>query len=381
MVPSPPLRHNNGHLSASRRRRSRYEHLVLLLVMLISVSPLLNEVGRAIAICFIAGISLIDSRYRNPRATVLFFSALALLIPMTLVDLLSLSNVKGPTLSFLYIIAGLTAGFSVSQSLKTDYLLRIFERAFFPVALISFAAYSLFFTFPDIAYSFPSYTYEGYTQKTIYVLNIMMAPAPALRNSGFASEPGVYQLLLNLALYTRLRDHGRVDLRVILYVIAILSTVSTAGLAILAFVLLSTLNNRQRMFAIVIGMFFAGAISALVSGHIQSKVRNELAFDGRVVPSLNAVKYFLQNPLGVGAIRYSFEYKSRNAGSYDSYTQVAMRYGILGLIALWMLLSSVVRRQPVVGFILILTFLTNPLWFVPFVSQLYFPQRRLDGQY
>jgi len=74
------------------------------------------------------------------------------------------------------------------------------------------------------------------------------------RNSGFAHEPGAFALLLNLAIVTNfLKTRVLISRRNILYIIAIITTFSTAGyLALFVLITLLIKNRGSRVFYVLV---------------------------------------------------------------------------------------------------------------------------------
>ena len=139
---------------------------------------------------------------------------------------------------------------------------------------------------------------------------------------------------------------------------------------------LTKFNIRYRMILIILFVIFFGAAQALLLGQYESKIANDAVFGPRFFPTVSAFYFFLDNPLGIGSVEYTLIYQRYGIGSWDSYTQIAMRYGVPGLLGFIALLTSLGRRYPVLLGVFMLSFITSPIWFIPVISACYFPGRR-----
>lgn len=276
------------------------------------------------------------------------------------------------TLSFLYIPACLVFGYILCLY-GNDDLLRKFERYFFVLSLASSAAYVMFFLMPGIAHYFPSYSYGGFSHKTIGILNVLYTEGYlVIRNAGFASEPGFYQILVNLALAINLRREHKLTFAQLYYAAIVISTMSTAGLAITASLFIIFLPLRYKILAVPALAPVWVNVSGIIQGHLDAKFLNNEVLNSRFMPSVKAWEVFFNNPLGIGAHTYTEFYQVLDIGSFDAYSQVALRYGVVGLLALFLALASVGRQRPEIMLVLALSFLSSPIWFLPILSMFYF---------
>jgi len=346
------------------------------LFIFVTTSPALGESASLVASA--AGLLILFASLHSPRpsATQLVLLFMALIAPITLYDLSESLSGGFVTLSFVAIPVLLFAGYILSQSAGETPYLYVFERIFLFLAVPSFVAFVLFALRPDLAYFMPEYTYRETTHRTILILNVIMNPDPVLRNAGFASEPGFYQLLINVALYARLRRLGRPDRVCAFYLAAVLSTVSTAGIAVALFLVTAKFDIRYRLLLAVLVIVFFGAAQEFLLSQYENKIANDSVFGPRFLPSISAFHMFLDNPLGIGSVEYTMIYRQFDLGSWDSYTQVAMRYGTAGLVGFAVLLGSLGRRFPILLIVFLLSFITSPIWFLPAVCAFYFPSGR-----
>jgi ACR3 family arsenite efflux pump ArsB len=97
-----------------------------------------------------------------------------------------------------------------------------------------------------------------------------------------------------------------------------------------------------------------------------------LSFNIRLDPIINVVNTMINNPNGLGSITYSAIYKTENIGAWDSYSQVALRYGLFALLFILFLLFQVLKYNFALGVLLIITFFSQSVWYFPFISAFYF---------
>ena len=347
-------------------------------VVLFSTTPGVGETG-ALPLTAFGLLWLLFSMPVPARSAVTLFALLFLLIlPISLYDLWISLDEGFSTLSFIGIPIFLSAGFILSQSVKQSSYLAVYERVFFYLSATSFALFALFVAVPSIAYLLPEYSFRETTHRTMIILNVLMNPDPVIRNAGFASEPGFYQLLANTALYARLRLIGRPDKVCLFYLLVVMSTVSTTGIAVALFLVSLRFDIKYRLFLMLLLVLFFGTAQEFLASQYETKIANDAVFGPRYLPSLNAFRLFLEEPLGIGAVEYTRLYQGLDLGSWDSYTQIAMRYGVPGLIAFAALLFSLGRRHLALMGVFMLSFLTSPIWFVPAICAFYFPSRH-DG--
>lgn len=342
----------------------------------VSTTPALGESAGLVATGLGLLVLLGLLRRPNPHALQLMLLFVVLILPISIYDLIFSTRIGFVTMSFIAIPVLLFSGFVLSQSTGDTPYLQIYERVFLYIAVPSFIVFVIVAIRPDIAYLFPEYTYRETTHRTAFILNVVMNPDPVMRNAGFASEPGFYQLLVNVALYARLRRLGQPDRICGFYLLVVLSTVSTAGIAVALFLVSTKFDARYRLLLIALIVIFFGATQEFLLGQYESKIANDAVFGPRFMPSVSAFHFFLDNPLGIGSVEYTLIYQQYDLGSWDSYTQIAMRYGLPGLLGFAVLLGSLGRRYPALLGVFILSFITSPIWFLPAISAFYFPSGR-----
>ena len=168
------------------------------------------------------------------------------------------------------------------------------------------------------------------------------------RNSGIFWEPGAYQVILNIALFSHLSNNKTLDIISLVLIFTILTTFSTSGYLILSMTLLLHFGgDRLSLRGVIFGILVAVAIGVFFArgDHGVAKISN--IFDlgyltaGEVVGSQSRVydtytdaRLFLSEPiLGRGSeipedVQVSF--KGERLGSSNSLTMFFASYGVFG---------------------------------------------------
>lgn len=291
------------------------------------------------------------------------------------------------TLSSFYIPFCVVLAIIIASRLTFEIFLSKFERVFFPLACLSLALFIIGMARPDVIYTFPTYEFGDLTHRTLFFQNFLFADGFLIqRHSGFASEPGVYQILLNLALFQNLRRGRSLSVRNAVYVISVFLGLSTVGMIIASILLAFYANNWGRIGVLLACGIFAATVQAVVDDQIESKLQGSYAFNQRYEPLENAFRFFLSNPAGVGSAAYTLELERENIGSFDSYSQIGMRYGLQGILLFLFCLWRLFRYSAGVALILSLSFATNSFWYIPIFACFLFwsrscgtPEGRRDG--
>lgn len=350
--------------------------IILLSLLFLSSSPVLSEQFRGFGIVAFSIFILWKNCYLGKKAILIFLIAMLPLMPMTAYDFIRSVSEGFSTLSFLFIPASLMLGWLAAQLFKVGGFAYVFERSMFTLSLLSLVLFALLLLFPSIIAYFPEYTYGDFTSKSIFFLNVLIGDDVIYRNSGFASEPGLFQFFVNAALYISLVQQRKIRVYHAVYVLTVLSTISTAGLLIMTATLLFFSRGYYRVIIVFGSIIFSNQIFDLFLQHWSAKVSNEYAFMGRIDPALNAAKVFLENPFGIGAVRYAEIYRDSGIGAWDSYTQIAVRYGVLGLATLGFFLFCIARKGFGLFLVFAVSFATNSMWPFAICSCFYFVESR-----
>ena len=258
-------------------------------------------------------------------------------------------------------------GFFVAKRYSRQEFYTVYERIMFVCAILSLIGMSVYFISPSLIYHFPQYTYNGSTHRTVFFFNYLFAGDIMItRNSGIAWEPGLFQILLSLAFQMAIQKYEgkRRLIRVLVYVAAGVLTRSTLGYVMIVINLVTLIMKNRKYLYLVLG----GALVAcpLIFEELVFQIRYKLfgssAFAARFTPLINAIKMTWNRPFGIGSTYYNAVYETMGLGSYDSYTQMLLRYGypILGYV-LYKLYQIFRRDNWAIAVILAIGFLSEPI--------------------
>lgn len=338
--------------------------------LILSFSPLVPTELRIALYLMLAPICAVMSwRRLTPRAAyilMLFGLTFAYSLIVDLQDGVAFAN--RVTLSQYYFPVCAAAGFFLAAAIRQSDYLDALERAMFVLSAISVALFALFMANESLVYSLPEYRFEDLRHRTAGFINILFADGFLVhRNSGFASEPGAFQILVNLALYWNLKKRGPMNWRTAVYMATLITGGSTTGLIVmvLVFALFAPLWFR----AVLVAIAFAAStyVVGLAAYHAEFKFGGA-AYEARALPTLKAIDEIAETPTGLGAVEFTVRAQSRDINSFDSFTQMGMRYGVHGLILLLFCLAALALRNPAVALIIGLGLLTNTFWYIPPLS-------------
>ena len=361
----------NPNVIPNQQDRNKFWARIMFFILVFgTASPVVPIYAKAIVFAALSlpMIFVIKSIERE-KLILLFILSLVFLSSMVKDYFAMQSMYSSVTLSLYYIPFCIFVGFLVSCYYSAEQFLKMLEPMMFWMALISLLLFAFFMTFPDLVYSLPIYHFEDSEHRTIGFLNILFAEGfLVVRNTGFASEPGVFQMLLNLALYHNLRNGRSLNFRNAIFIAAILTGLSTAGLIIMC-VLIVTFSSKWARLGIAIICIAGGTfVQTVVADQIENKFYGSYAFDKRFIPLTNAVELSLNNPTGIGSVEYSTRLEHSDIGSFDAYTQTVMRYGVQGLMVLIASLLVLLFSAPGIALILSMSYISNSFWFIPIFS-------------
>lgn len=192
----------------------------------------------------------------------------------------------------------------------------LFDKIMYVIAIGAIIVELFAYTVPSLLELFPSIT--NITGETIYVFGIGgiykgYLHNIAIRSNGIFWEPGVFQLYLNLMIALQLFGKERINyIRVLVYVVGVIITFSTAGYVVLLFLfllyVLASETNIQRK--ILIGALLTLAIITLTAANytfiynnVMSKLfeKNNYSATARYSSIISNIQLALENPIfGVG---------------------------------------------------------------------------------
>lgn len=317
-------------------------------------------------------------------SSVLFTIVFLLLIISLFFDLFSLNFITDYSPLNLYIPFTFFLGFIFSRKYSKDTLLFLINKVVFIIAILSLFGVFFYTFFPQFVSKLPTYNYYHTSHKTAIFFNILLDDYGIVkRNAGIAWEPGVFQFLLNIGFYAYISRNKHINLFVFLiYALAIILTKSTMGY--LVFMILSINLIKKSKFILLayflIFILFTNQIVAEFKYQREFKLFGSNAFEGRFEPLLNAFNLGLDNFFGIGNSEYNLVVRVLNIGSFDSYTQILIRYGFPLLVLILILLIRILKFDKSLFMIITLTFFSQSIWFTPFTTLFYFLDRKSNNK-
>lgn len=357
---------------------SIWRQLEVLALVLLSVSPLLeNSIRFPIILVLLLFRAKDFSRQPVGRGTILLFYLLiaAMLFASSLDAGNCIGDAQYSILNIYYPIC-LAYGLVVSSLYSLNEILRYLGNIAFVGACFSFVGMALIHFAPSLITHLPSYTYGGYTHKTAIVFNILFADGfLIMRNAGFAREPGVFQMLLNIGVLAEIENKrdGQI-LRLVILGIALVLTESTIGLVIYAFLILKMIKSvpSAKYLFLIVALGFSVQIGQMLSYQLSSKLVGSDSFGIRYDPMIRAFGVGAAHFFGLGNTGYTLTYAMGGYGSFDSFSQVLIRYGYIPLAIICLLYLGVAKVNFWLFLILIFTSFSQNIWYEPLITTLLF---------
>lgn len=270
-------------------------------------------------------------------------------------------------------------GLVLSQFFSKSDLILFIEKFTMFFVYLGFPFHLLFVFFPSlIEYCF-SYDNGHGVHKTLGFINFHISDIGLYegRFMSFAWEPGIMQMFLNIALYSRITRIKKIDLQILFLILVIFWTYSTAGYFILFFILLFKGYIFRPVFLFLLTFFlffFWDFILEIYSFQVDYKLINSTSFSGRYDRLFDILNKWDIDDLffGKGSNFYDLYLKDQDLGGFDSITNLIQRYGFLSVFLLFSLLIINNMNNLGIIFILFATFFSQPIWFAPFVASFYF---------
>lgn len=269
----------------------------------------------------------------------------------------------------------LLIAFFIASLISKNELLRVNERVVLYAALIGIPVYAVVVVYPELINIMPTYTYGPYTHHTAGFVNFLYADGLVLRFTSFASEPGLASMFFLWALWYRAEENqGNMDWQSWLFVLGIILMRSTAGLFLMLVVLVMYVRPRILLLAVFVA---SPALVFYLYGEIEYHLANKLigsdSFDIRYSRYLD---FFRQDGLniffGFGNGFYDDVLVGQDLAGWDSFLQVAQRYGCLSVLILFLLLVFNNMRYRGIAIIIAVTFASQSIWLMPAVAVFYF---------
>ena len=353
-------------------RKSDFEYAEILLLIMISVAPYISV---AIKLGLQVLIVLINVRQIRNVSKSFYVAFVFMLIP-SLLDLFNASRSNPYSGNNLLYPLSFLVGALIACKYDKEYFLFKFEKILYVLGILSLVGMSIYYIAPGLINRFPTYTFYTLTHRTIYFFNYIYAQGFLMvRNSGIAWEPGVFQILMNLGLSISVAGKEKFDYkRIIVYSLAVILTRSTTGLIILMINLVLVIRKKKGFIILLLLAItvFSTEIYNTVSYQLTNKWVGSLAFNNRYIPTVNAFKAGITHPFGIGSTGYNAIYEQERLGSFDSYTQILMRYGYGLLCFIIYTLAKIIKKHWYIGIILAVSMLSESMWNCVLFTTIYF---------
>lgn len=347
-------------------------YIEVLLTILLSVSPLLTKNISILLILFLLAIELLTyiNKFDNKRFK-LDNSIIVITIVFIIAMVFDLRNLTFDAtysmVNFMYPCYFL-CGYFIAKNIGKQKFYKVFENIMFIVAILSLIGMSIYYISPNIIRSFPTYYFNDRTHRTIYFFNYIFEDDwMNVRNSGIAWEPGLFMVILNVALNLAIRnsDKKKLFFRVLVYGVAIILTRSTIGYFVFLINILTLIKKDKKYLILVVLLVIS--LSTLISAEIvyqlEYKLSGSTSFDARFSPMVNAFNSSWYLPFGMGSTKYNEVYEALNLGSFDSWTQILLRFGFLTLFCVLERIFKIYKKDGrTLAIILIMCFFSQPIW-------------------
>lgn len=301
------------------------EYLLLLAMLIISADTVMfgtnsNELYINIRYVFVAILILV---YGKSGINVLSKGSTTALVMVAMSVLLVFTGVMCHELTGGYFVrfSLILLAFCYTSNVEKGKFMYMFSDAMYFISLFSIVCYVLFWVAPVVFSVFPSVTnISGFEFKNLWFCVLPTDYRLSNRLFGPFSEPGLYQILLNVALAFDIYQRNSLNyFRIGAFVGAIVLTKSTAGYIILAVVLAYLVFSIRRRktdkssYWIVLLLALAAFLLSLYTDLLSANgmVFNKLQDDGtsrnttvaRMASVTCNIQMFLESPLwGVGLV-------------------------------------------------------------------------------
>lgn len=358
--------------------KSKLQILEILLIILISFSPLLSNTMKAGFVLFIVLINLkVFTNKINAKKFFLLLIFIGLFVLSAVYDLRNVSSISEYSILNLYLPICFLLGYLVSEKYSYSEFLTLLDKVVFVAAILSLFGVFIYTFLPNLINYLPSYQYYHTSHKTAYIFNVILGYGGNVvtRNAGIAWEPGAFQFLVNIGLYSYLKTTKKINLfKVAIYALAVITTKSTAGIII--FILLTwklfLTDKKARILIIISLLAFSGLIAEELMYQYRYKLFGSYAFQSRLDPLLNSFNEGRNHLFGMGNSGYNAQLNSLNIGAWDSFGQIFIRYGYPMFIIITAVLIKIFSQDKMLFTIIFVTFLSQGIWFFPIVTPFYF---------
>lgn len=243
---------------------------------------------------------------------------------------------------YLGMIIRIIIAFGAVMLIDKEIFMKKFVNIIFYISCISIFFYSIGVVFPSFIYELPLiFDDVGTGFRCLYIYFYQGVNIWNFRNTGIFWEPGAFQIFINLALIFEMYYFKSTNKkRMIIFSLAVISTISTVGISILFLVLFNKLikmrsNIKYLIMALLIAcIMLSGAIETLFLAKIGT---NNASGVDRWAGQMADIEVFLQSPLfGAGYrdyfndfTKYAYYYGAILPNSSNSFTLLLALNGII----------------------------------------------------
>jgi hypothetical protein len=158
---------------------------------------------------------------------------------------------------FLYNILLILTAITYSTCVSKEIFFSSYKKLFYVIAFFSIVVYFLNIISPSLTNGLPVfYNSEGMSFR--FAGLAMIFDNLQMRNFGIFREPGVYMIYLNIALFCELFSERPSSKRMMVYLVAILTTISTAGVIIASLIIAFSLffSRKYKLLFVLVPVFF-----------------------------------------------------------------------------------------------------------------------------
>lgn len=342
-----------------------FQYFEIFIYLLLTIGPI-NSTLKLIIYCLILFANLKFFSWRIKKYQ------LVLLVTIVFPMIIDITNITSDThysfAGFAYFLPFFLGIFLVEKYSLKDFC-SLLERVCFIAAACSLIGMFFLLVFPSVIDHLPVYVFYGRKINTCILFGALRDYTGINflhRNCGIAYEPGAFQFVTNLGLLLSLRlkqKHGIWSVaKTAVYITATLLTYSSTGVVIMGCILIGmAIRNKQNFFAIV---FVAVIFSGLFSSQFLYQVNKmELGnIDSRFGNTFYVLDMYGKKIFGVGSTGYDAIYRiDKRIGSWDTYTNLYLRFGLPFLIVFLHLISKLRKIDYMLMILVALTFLTESI--------------------
>lgn len=358
-------------------------YIEIIILILASFSPLLPQPLKAILVflLIIANYKYLLKLKKNKGIALGVF--LAIFVISFALDLRNISGVSQINILNLYFPMCILLGYIISEKYTLNQFFYYLDKIIFVISVLSLIGVFIYTFTPGIVSKLPSYNYYQTTHKTAFIFNLLTnGPDRVLeRNAGIAWEPGAFQFLANLGLYSYLYTTKKTNLlKIAIYSAVVITTKSTSGIFIfMAITFKLFLEDKKARYLILSSIIvFGGLIMKELMYQVKYKLVGSYAFQMRLDPFLNAFNEGKNHFFGMGNSGFDIFYRNSNKPPWDAFGQLFIRYGYPLFIYIIICLSKLIKNQKILFVILIITFISQNVWFFPIITPFYFSFRTIE---